>query len=284
MKVGLNKSYLKSLFKKELFEDIGEGDITTKLVIPKDTKVVAEIMAKEEQIIAGLEIIKIGFRILDAKIKVKTHVLEGEKVKKERKIAEITGSASSILKGERTVLNFLQRMSGIATLTSKFVKEVEGYRCKILDTRKTTPGLRMLEKYAVRVGGGNNHRFGLYDQVLIKDTHLKIIPDIKNILRKIKLQTSLKVEVEVTNIQELNEVLSEKVDIIMLDNMNISKLKKAVNLIKERNKKVKIEVSGNVSLKRVKEIAKLGVDFISIGALTHSSKATNLSLKIREVI
>lgn len=282
--MSLNRNYLKSLIKKELFEDIGRGDITTKLVIPEDTEVVAEIIAQEEQIIAGLEIIKIGFKILDAKIKVKILVLEGKKVEKGKKIAEIRGKASNILKGERTILNFLQRISGIATLTSKFVEEAKGYRCKILDTRKTTPGLRILEKYAVRAGGGNNHRFGLYDQVLIKDTHLKIISDIRNILRKVKSKTSLKVEVEVANMQELNEVLSEKVDIIMLDNMSISRLKKAVDLIKKKDKKIKIEVSGNVSLKKVKEIAKLGVDFISIGALTHSSKAINLSLKIREVI
>ncbi|MDI6786495.1 MAG: carboxylating nicotinate-nucleotide diphosphorylase [bacterium] len=282
--MSLNKNYLKSLIKKELSEDIGRGDITTKLTISKEVEVISEIIAQEEQIIAGLETIKTGFKIVDAQTKVKLLAKEGKRVKKGERIAEITGKACSILSGERTVLNFLQRMCGIATLTSKFVKETEGYRCKILDTRKTTPGLRKLEKYAVTVGGGCNHRFGLYDQILIKDTHLKIIPDIKNTLREMRSKTSLKTEVEVASKQELNEVLNEKIDVVMLDNMSVSKLKEAVSLIKKKNKKIKIEVSGNINLKKIRKIAKLGVDFISVGALTHSFKATNLSLKIKEVI
>lgn len=280
----IDKHYLKSLIRKELLEDIGRGDVTTELVIPEKVKVISEIIAQEEQIVAGLEVIKIGFKLLDVKTRIKLLVKEGEKVKKGEKIAEIAGKANVILSGERTVLNFLQRMCGIATLTSKFVKETKGCSCKILDTRKTTPGLKKLEKYAVAVGGGSNHRFGLYDQILIKDTHLKIIPDIRDTLRKIRPKTSLKIEVEVTNKQELEEVLNEEVDIIMLDNMNIFELKEAVNLIKEKNKKVKIEVSGNINLKKIRKIAQLGVNFISVGALTHSFKATNLSLKVKKMI
>jgi nicotinate-nucleotide pyrophosphorylase (carboxylating) len=282
--VNIDKNYLKSIIKKELFLDIGKGDITTKLTVPSKTKVVAEIIAKEEQIVAGLEIIKIGFKILDKSLKIKLLVKEGERVKKGEKIAQVKGLASSILKGERTILNFLQRTCGIATLTSKYVEEIKDTSCQILDTRKTTPLLRSLEKYAVLVGGGRNHRFGLYDQILIKDNHLKTIKKLREVLKNIKKKTSLKLEVEVSNIEGLKEVLKEKVDIIMLDNMNIPKLKKAISIIKKENKKVKIEVSGNITLRKVRKIAQLGVDFISVGALTHSPKATNLSLKITEVI
>ncbi|MBU2600114.1 carboxylating nicotinate-nucleotide diphosphorylase [bacterium] len=282
--MNLNKVYFKSLIKKELLSDLGKGDLTTDLVVPKEIKVRAEIIAKEEQVIAGLEVIKMGFKLLDPKIKVELLVLEGKRVKKGEKIAEIAGKASQILKGERTILNFLQRMSGIATLTSNFVRMIEKTKCKILDTRKTTPGLRRLEKYAVKTGGGNNHRFGLYDQVLIKDNHLKIVPKIREAIKRVNSKTSLKVEVEISKMRELKEVLKEKVDMIMLDNMSISRLKKAVDLIKEKDQKIKIEVSGNVTLKKIKKIAQLGVDFISIGALTHSFKSTDLSLEIKEVI
>ncbi|MBU0600245.1 carboxylating nicotinate-nucleotide diphosphorylase [bacterium] len=282
--MNLNKVYFKSLIKKELLSDLGKGDLTTELVVPKEIKVRAEIIAKEEQVIAGLEVIKIGFKLLDPKIKVELLILEGKRVKKGEKIAEIAGKASQILKGERTILNFLQRMSGIATLTSNFVRMIEKTKCKILDTRKTTPGLRRLEKYAVKTGGGNNHRFGLYDQVLIKDNHLKIVPKIREAIKRVNSKTSLKVEVEISKMRELKEVLKEKVDMIMLDNMSISRLKKAVDLIKEKDQKIKIEVSGNVTLKKIEKIAQLGVDFISIGALTHSFKSTDLSLEIKEVI
>ena len=219
------------------------------------------------------------FKRLDSNILFQEKIKEGEKVPPQKVLAEITGSASVLLKGERVALNFLQRLSGIATITSHYCQEVKDFPVQILDTRKTTPGIRILEKYAVRVGGGHNHRFGLYDAVLIKDNHLAVAGGIKAAVVAVRAQISptLKIEVEVENLSQLQEALEMKVDIIMLDNMNLEMMKEAVKIAKG---KVLIEASGGITLEKLKEVAQTGVDFISIGALTHSVKALDMSMEI----
>ena len=219
------------------------------------------------------------FKRLDSNILFQEKIKEGEKVPPQKVLAEITGSASVLLKGERVALNFLQRLSGIATITSRYCQEVKDFPVQILDTRKTTPGIRILEKYAVRVGGGHNHRFGLYDAALIKDNHLAVAGGIKAAVEAVRAQISptLKIEVEVENLSQLQEALEMKVDIIMLDNMNLEMMKEAVKIAKG---KVLIEASGGITLEKLKEVAQTGVDFISIGALTHSVKALDMSMEI----
>ena len=270
------------LVRLALAEDIGPGDVTTKAIIPKAQKVKAKIIAKEGGVIAGLFVAKEVFRQVDRRIKFMPAVAEGARVKKGKVIAEIFGSASGILTAERTALNFLQHLSGIATLTSKFVARVkaQGSRVKILDTRKTIPGLRLLEKYAVKVGGGINHRMGLYDAVLIKDNHLKIVGGVKRAVEKARASLGPKktIEVEAKDLAQVKEAIAAKVDRILLDNMKVKTLRVAVNLCKKV--KVKTEASGGVSLDNVGAIAKTAVDYISIGALTHSAPALDLSLKV----
>jgi nicotinate-nucleotide pyrophosphorylase (carboxylating) len=216
---------------------------------------------------------KIGFKVL---------ILDGEKVKSGDIVAEVEGKASSILTSERTALNFLQRMSGIATLTNKFVEEVNHTKAKILDTRKTVPGLRLLDKEAVRLGGGKNHRIGLFDMFLIKDNHIEIAGSITNAVKACRKfqqnkNPNLKIEVETKNLEEVKEALTCDVDIIMLDNFGTEMMKKAVAII---NGKCLVEASGNINLDNVKEVAETGVDFISVGALTHSVKALDISLEV----
>ncbi|MFZ6033865.1 MAG: carboxylating nicotinate-nucleotide diphosphorylase [Melioribacter sp.] len=262
-----------------LNEDIGKGDVTTNAIIPPHQKGTAAIYAKESGVIAGLFVAKDVFKKLDGNSKWKNLIAEGEEVKKGQKVAEVTGNLRALLSGERTALNFLQRISGIATAARKFIETVADTNVKILDTRKTVPGLRLLDKYGVYAGGGTNHRFGLYDMVLIKDNHIEAAGGIKNAVNRVrkKYGKKYKVEVETTNLMEVREALDAGADIIMLDNMTISQMKKAVKLI---NGKCKTEASGNVDLKRIKKIATAGVDFISVGSLTHSVKALDLSMKI----
>lgn len=276
----MNRTELTRIIKCALKEDVGTGDITTNLIVPDFQKGTAEIYVKEDGVIAGLNVSKEVFKILNEKIVFRKFVKDGDKVFKGTKIAEVKGSLRVLLTGERTSLNFLQRMSGIATLTAKFMTQLEGTNTKILDTRKTVPCLRMLDKYSVKIGGGTNHRFGLYDMVLIKDNHIKAAGSITNAVQLIrkKLKKKIKIEVETTNLDEVKEALSNKVDIIMLDNMPIDMMKKAVKLI---NGKAKTEASGNVSLENVRKIALTGVDYISVGALTHSVKALDISMKIK---
>ncbi|GAI13328.1 unnamed protein product, partial [marine sediment metagenome] len=206
-------------------------------------------------------------------------IKDGKKILPGEVLTEITGSAQTILKGERVALNFLQRMSGIATITSKFCQEVKDFPVRIVDTRKTTPGLRILEKYAVRMGGGYNHRFGLYDAVLIKDNHLALVGGIKPAVNSVRKQIShtVKTEVEVENLSQLEEALKMHVDIIMLDNMDLDTMKEAVKMAKG---KALIEASGGITLEKVREIAQTGVDLISVGALTHSVKSLDISMEI----
>ncbi len=278
----MDKKEVIKIIKNALKEDIGGGDITTNLIVRKNKNGIADIIVKEDGIVAGLRIAREVFKYLDNDILFKNFIREGEQVSRGQEIAQVKGKLRALLTGERTALNFLQRMSGIATMTSKFVKQLEGTKTKILDTRKTVPCLRILDKYSVRIGGGTNHRFGLYDMVLIKDNHIKAAGSITNAVKLIKkkLKKKIKIEVETTNLNEVEEALFNKVDIIMLDNMSIDLLKEAVKLI---NGKVKTEASGNISLENVREIASTGIDFISVGAITHSVKALDFSMIIKNL-
>lgn len=275
----LNQKEIERVILTALKEDIGAGDITTNLLIPKKQQAKAFFLAKEDGVIAGLEIAKMVLQKLDKKIVWKSFVKDGNFVSSGTRIAEVKGSLRTLLTGERTALNILQRMSGIATVTNSFVKIVNGTNAKILDTRKTVPGLRMFDKYAVIIGGGTNHRFGLFDMVLIKDNHIKAAGSITNAVAKIRKDVTkkIKIEVETSNLDEVREALKNKVEIIMLDNMTVAMMKEAVKIIAG---KTKVEASGNVNFKSIKAIAETGVDFISVGALTHSVKALDISMKI----
>jgi nicotinate-nucleotide pyrophosphorylase (carboxylating) len=270
------------IIKNALAEDIGTGDITTQATISGKKKGRALAIAKDDFVIAGVDVFAETFRLLDKNIKVKKIINDGSRVKKGALIAEISGSLSNILKAERVSLNLFQRMCGIATLTAKYAQAVRGFKAVILDTRKTVPNLRILDKMAVRIGGGTNHRIGLYDGVLIKDNHIQAAGSITaavNAQRKqlAHLARKMKIEVETKNLMEVKEALRCGVDIIMLDNMSVPVMKKAVDFVAGR---ALIEASGNVSLKNVAQIAAIGVDFISVGELTHSVRAADISLKI----
>lgn len=275
----LNLNTIKPVVEFALMEDVGTGDITTNLLIPNDLMAKATMVAKADGVIAGLEVAKYVFTTLNNNIQWTTFVNDGDKVKKGDLILEISGSYRALLTGERLALNFLQRMSGIATMTANFATALKGTRTSLLDTRKTVPGLRLLDKYAVKMGGGTNHRIGLYDMVLIKDNHIKVAGGITNAVTRIKNQVAkgIKIEVETTTIEEVKEALSAGVDIIMLDNMSNETMAQCVKMI---NKKAKVEASGNMTLERMKEVAATGVDYISIGALTHSVSALDISMNI----
>jgi nicotinate-nucleotide pyrophosphorylase (carboxylating) len=270
---------ISSIIIRALEEDIGPLDITTSALIPEDLEAKGLIIAKEDLVLAGIRVAYECFRTLDPEIIFKGRFRDGDSVKTGKVIAEIKGKARTILMGERVALNFLQRLSGIATLTSKYVEKIKGTKARIVDTRKTTPGLRVLEKYAVRIGGGFNHRFGLYDAILIKDNHIALSGSVRKALEKVKKETphTTRIEIEAKNIKEVKDALKMGVDIIMLDNMDLETMKKAVKLI---NKRALIEASGNINLENVREVAKAGVDLISIGALTHSAKAVDISLEL----
>ncbi len=266
---------VEDIIRKALREDIGKKDITTTAIIPKDKYAKAILLAKENCVICGLGIAREVFKIHDKKIKFNSQVPDGQKIKKGKIIAYISGRAQSILTAERVALNFLSLLSGIATKTRAYVDKVKPYKVKILDTRKTIPGLRELEKYAVRIGGGSNHRMRLDEMVLIKDNHIRVTESYRELPR---VTGSYKVEIEVKNLKEFKEVLKLKPDIIMLDNMKVEDIRKAVLLRKIAVSK--IEVSGNVNLNNIRKIAKIGVDMISVGALTHSVQAVDISLEI----
>lgn len=267
------------LIKYALREDIGYGDITTSLTIAENSISTAHIIAKSKFILAGIPFAISVFRSLDPELLFKSFMKDGASVKKGDIIAEIHGRTRSILLGERTCLNILQRLSGIATFTSFFVKKIKGTNAKVVDTRKTSPCMRIMEKYAVRIGGGYNHRFGLFDGILIKDNHIKVAGGIKKAVKLAKKSCShlQKIEVEVSSIQELIEALDAQADVVMLDNMKLEDIKKAVKIA---DRKVTLEVSGNVTLKNIRSIAETGVDLISIGAITHSAPSSDISLKI----
>ncbi len=273
----LNKLFIKKKLEEFLLEDIGYQDITTdNLSFEKNIE--AKITAKEDCVICGVEFAKETFRIIDETLEFLFSKKDGYDAKKGDVILEIKGNGKSILKGERVALNILQRLSGISTNTKKYVEKIKHTNTKILDTRKTTPGFRAFEKYAVKIGGGSNHRFALYDMVMLKDNHIKLAGGIKKAVEEIKKNVSpmVKIEVEVSNLEEFKEILNFDVDIVMLDNMSIEDIKKAVNL---NNKKFLLEASGNITAENIKQVAETGVDFISSGALIHSAKWVDLSLK-----
>jgi len=266
-------------------EDIGEGDVTTEFFVPAGLHASAQIIAREKAIIAGTETATEVFHRVDPATRARVIRADSSEVEAGDTIIEIDGLAHSILKAERVALNFLQRLSGIATLTRKFVNAADNPRVQILDTRKTTPGLRALEKAAVVAGGGVNHRFGLYDMVLVKDNHLIAdsgLPAFAETVRRLrKERPGVRIEVEVDHLEQVRAFLEiDEVDVILLDNMKRTEMREAVAL---RKNKVKFEASGGITLKNIRQIAATGVDYISVGALTHSAPAINLSLEIRNV-
>lgn len=272
------------LLENALKEDVGHRDITTEFISPKDKIVKAVLLAKENCVVCGLDIAKGAFKLTDFKVKFQPLVKEGQWIKKDQVIARIKGKAIGLLVAERTALNFLSLLSGIATKTRRFVDAVKPFQAKIMDTRKTIPNLRSLEKYAVRVGGGYNHRFRLDEMALIKDNHLKVC-DLSKIIENMrkKIPKGTKIEVEVKNLKEFKEVLKGQPDIIMLDNMKVADIKKAVAIKRSTRYSVRrtpLEASGGITLKNVKKIASTGVDMISVGALTHSVSSIDLSLEI----
>jgi nicotinate-nucleotide pyrophosphorylase (carboxylating) len=275
----LNKIVIEPIVKRALIEDIGSGDITTMSIIPDNLSAKAIIHAKQAGVLAGMPIVKEVYRQIDNSVSVEILRSEGSELAPGETIAEITGKARSILTGERVALNFLQRMSGIATKTRKMADLIKYYDCHLTDTRKTTPGLRILEKYAVSVGGGRNHRFDLSSGVLIKDNHIEVSNGIQNAVAEARrhIGHTLKIEVEVKNMKEIEEALACGVDIIMLDNMSIEEMEKAVEVI---GNKAIIEASGNISEDNVKEVAGTGVNYISSGSLTHSFSSLDISIDI----
>jgi len=286
----LNKKIVEKIIKEALKEDIGKGDITTSSLFNKNFKVKASLISKGNGILCGIEVFKSVFLSLSPSFSFKFFFRDGEKIEKGDIVAEIYGPVKELLKGERTALNFIQRLSGIATETKKLVEKIEG-KVKIYDTRKTTPNLRILEKYAVKTGGGYNHRFGLYDIILIKDNHIsalmkkeginKISAVILGIERgKKRTGGKVKIEVEVENFKEGVAAYRAGADIIMFDNAKKEEVLKFRKFLKGK-KKVEIEWSGNVSLKKIEEIRKLPVDRVSVGYITHSAKALDFSLKIK---
>ena len=273
----MNYLLIDKMIKNALNEDIPNEDITTNSIIDKDSKSEIDLICKEEGVIAGLDIFKRVFDIL-GDVDVKLFKEDGNKVNRYEKIALLRGNTRNLLAGERVALNYLQRMSGIATKTNRFIKKLEGSNTKLLDTRKTIPNLRNLEKYAVKVGGGCNHRFNLSDGILLKDNHIDAAGGVKNAIELARKNTSFvrKVEVEVENLEMVKEAVEAKADIIMLDNMDLDMAREALAII---NKRAIVELSGNVNIDNIGEIGKIGVDYISVGELTHSVKALDLSMK-----
>lgn len=278
----MDKKTLKSaevLFDLAYAEDIGDGDITTNNLIPPTKNTNAILVAKAKGVIAGLPIAEMVFKKFDKNVVWNELVSDGTKVYPGDVLVEFSGNYRALLTGERKALNFLQRLSGIATYASQCMVETEGTKVAILDTRKTLPGYRHLDKYAVRMGGASNHRFGLYDMVMIKDNHIHIAGGITKAVNAIRKEVpkSIKIEVETTTLEQVREALATDVDIIMLDNMSSKLMKEAVDII---NGRTKIEASGNMTIKRIRKVAATGVDYISIGALTHSVKALDISQRI----
>ncbi len=267
---------IQQLIKAALAEDIGKDDITSRLLIPEKTTAVANIVAHSTGVLAGIKVCAMVFRTVDRRIHFDPLYRDSSRFRSGAILARITGPARSILTAERTALNFLCRLSGIATLTAKFVSRIRGTKVTILDTRKTTPGWRELEKYAVRCGGGRNHRKGLYDMVLIKDNHLALVGSVATAL-ELTSNARLPREIEVKTLDELRAALAAGARWIMLDNMTVTQLQRAVKITAGR---AKLEASGGVTLKNVQRIARTGVDYISIGAITHSAPAADISLEI----
>ena len=269
-----------SCIRRALEEDIGNGDATTNSIVPETATLKGKIIAKQSGVVAGLEIARAVFLELSEKVIFEQLVNDGSEVENKTVIATVEGSARALLTGERTALNFLGRMSGIATLTRQFVRAVSGSDAQILDTRKTAPGLRMLDKKAVQLGGGRNHRVGLFDMILIKDNHMDFAGSISTAVQRARAAaTNLEIEVETRNLEDVKEALDLGVERILLDNMTPETMRRAVALAGGR---ARLEASGNINLENVSDVARTGVDYISVGALTHSPKVFDVSLEWSE--
>ena len=264
-------------------EDINTGDITTESIIPESMNAVATMTAKQEGVISGLEIVKMVYDRFQSDVVFTPYFKDGDFVKKGDVILKIEATYPTLLRGERLSLNLFQRMCGIATETAKYVKELAGTHTELLDTRKTAPGLRVLDKLAVKHGGGTNHRMGLYDMAMIKDNHIKMAGGITKAVEQVRARIAegIKIEVETTNLDEVKEAIAAGADIIMLDNMSNEAMTEAVTVINAANKGIKTEASGNMSIPRLIEVAATGVDYISVGALTHTVKAMDISMNIQ---
>ena len=270
------------LIKLALEEDIGIRDLTTSAIIERGTEGNAHVIAKEDMVLAGIDVFHRVFMVLNSKARLNGFFKDGEPVRSNDIIAEVFCDVSDLLMGERVALNFLQRLSGIASLTHTYVEKIKDYNAQVVDTRKTTPGWRALEKYAVKMGGGKNHRSGLFDGILIKDNHIKTCGGIRCAIEKAKanIPHTLKIEVEVSDLNQVREAVDSGAEVIMLDNMDIDQMEKAVQFI---NKRAVVEASGGVNLDTIADIAKTGIDLISVGALTHSARACDISMTIVEV-
>ncbi|MBN2831677.1 MAG: carboxylating nicotinate-nucleotide diphosphorylase [Candidatus Omnitrophica bacterium] len=282
MDLKLDQEKIEYVVRHSLVEDIGRGDITTQLTIPKDKEVVAKILVKEDCVVCGIEVAERVFKTINSEIIFKTLAKDGQKIKAGKPILRISGKAASILSSERVALNLLTMLSGIATKTREYVEQIEPYKTKISDTRKTLPGLRDLQKYAVRVGGGYNHRMGLDEMILIKDNHIKVTEGYEKLP---SVPKGFKIEIETQNLEEFKHALRFKPDVIMLDNMGLEDIKEAVKIrnnteFKSHHPPTQLEASGGIGLNNVKRIAAAGVDIISIGELTDSVKSIDMSLEI----
>ena len=264
-------------------EDINTGDITTESIIPATMNGVATMTAKQDGVISGLDIVKMVYDRFQSDVVFTPYFKDGDVVKRGDVILKIEATYPTLLRGERLSLNIFQRMCGIATETAKYVKELEGTHTELLDTRKTAPGLRVLDKMAVKHGGGTNHRMGLYDMAMIKDNHIKMAGGIAKAVEQVRARIAqgIKIEVETTNIDEVHQAIAAGADIIMLDNMDTQTMAEAVKIINAANKGIKTEASGNMSIPRLKEVAATGVDYISVGALTHTVKGMDISMNIQ---
>ena len=277
------ENLIKKLINLGIEEDINTGDVTTDSIIPATMNAVATMTAKQEGVISGLEIVKMVYDYFQKDVVFTTYFNDGDSVKKGDVILKIEATYPTLLRGERLSLNIFQRMCGIATETARYVKELVGTSTELLDTRKTAPGLRVLDKMAVKHGGGTNHRMGLYDMAMIKDNHIKMAGGITKAVEQVRanITPDIKIEVETTNLDEVREAIAANADIIMLDNMDNATMTEAVAIIKAADKGIKTEASGNMNIPRLKEVAATGVDFISVGALTHTVKAMDISMNIQ---
>ena len=264
-------------------EDINTGDITTESIIPESMNAAATMTAKQDGVISGLEIVKMVYDRFQQDVVFTPYFKDGDSVKKGDVILKVEATYPTLLRGERLSLNIFQRMCGIATETAKYVKELADTHTELLDTRKTAPGLRVLDKMAVKHGGGTNHRMGLYDMAMIKDNHIKMAGGIAKAVEQVRARIAegIKIEVETTNIDEVHQAIEAGADIIMLDNMDTKTMTEAVSIIKAADKGIKTEASGNMSIPRLKEVASTGVDYISVGALTHTVKGMDISMNIQ---
>ncbi|MBW1691103.1 MAG: carboxylating nicotinate-nucleotide diphosphorylase [Deltaproteobacteria bacterium] len=277
-----NSKLVDRILENALDEDIGPGDITTSAIVDSEIRGEAQLSAKEDAVLAGMEIFSRVFSLLDPGIEVNSKFHDGDVLRDGTYIAQLKGSLRGILIGERTALNFLQHLSGIATLTRAYVDKTKPSQVRVIDTRKTTPGLRLLEKYAVRVGGGSNHRFGLFDGILIKDNHIVAAGSITRAVERVKAHVphTVRIEVEVTDTKGLEEAISARADAVLLDNMSLEEMSSAVSIAGGR---VLLEASGSVTLESIGEIAKTGVDLISVGAITHSARSVDISLEVTDI-